>query len=128
MIVRVSALSVFRNSTYSRSGCTASAVFDTSVHGVVVHTRMRRAVRPGMPSASATTSPPTDPRSSATYTLGSSTSSYPWATSWLDSAVPHRAQYGRILCPRYSNPFRYSVASAHHTLSTYSDVYVTYGS
>jgi hypothetical protein len=102
-------------------------VFETSVHGVVVHTRMRRAVRPGM--AVGIRPPPLlppGPRSSATYTLGSSTSSYPCATSWLDSAVPQRAQYGRILWPAVEQPLsierRQRPPHALHVLGRVGDV------
>src|SRR6185437_10271415 len=97
-------------SRYTRFGCTANATLDTRVHGVVVHTRILVPVSP-FPC-------PASPISSATYTLGSRTSSYPCATSWLESAVPQRGQYGKILCPRYKKPFPCKVARAHHTLST----------
>jgi hypothetical protein len=91
------------------SGCTASAVFETSVHGVVVQTRIRgrsrcRAGPRAVTSARRTRSGPR--RLVSLRHLVD------------DSAVPQRAQYGRILCPRYSSPRSYSVFSAHQTLST----------
>ena len=63
---------------------TAAATFEINVHGVVVHTSR---------SASSSTS------GNRTYTDASVMSSYPSATSWLDSAVPHRPQYGTTLNP-----------------------------
>ncbi len=65
--------------TYSTSGPTAAPTFDTSVHGVVVHTNRSK-------SRSTT--------GKRTYTDGSVTSWYApgWPSSWLDSAVPQRPQ------------------------------------
>src|SRR6476659_2134460 len=65
-------------SPYSISGWTATATFDSSVHGVVVHTRSCR-----FGSCS---------RGKVTYTEFVVTSSDPKATSGLESTVPHRGQ------------------------------------
>ena len=57
--------------TYSTSGFTAMAVFETKVHGVVVHTNSE--------AFSAASSP--DVTGKRTKTDGSVTFSYPWANS-----------------------------------------------
>ncbi len=80
---RISRSSPERATTYVTSGWMAAAWLAGSVHGVVVHTRS------DVPSSSVS--------GKRTYADGSSTSRYPCATSWLESAVPHRGQYGTTL-------------------------------
>ena len=82
-----------------------SATLDGSVHGVVVHARNQLFSKPL--------------RLKRTKTEVSFTSLYPCATSCEESAVPHRGQYGTILCPLYKRPFFQISLSAHHTDSIY---------
>ncbi len=70
--------------TYSTSGCTATAVLETRVHGVVVHTSRE------VGCSGAAAGP--EVTGNRTYTEGSVTVSYPWASSWSESVVPQRGQ------------------------------------
>ncbi len=69
--------------TYVTSAFTATAVFATSVHGVVVQT-----------SSDALPASGPEVTGNRTYTDGSVTFSYPCASSWSDRVVPQRGQYG----------------------------------
>src|SRR4051794_21677327 len=79
-VARIRRRSPTAYSPYSRSGCTATATFDNKVQGVVVQTR---SWRPGSSSSG-----------KVTYTEFVVTVSYPSASSWLESTVPQRGQYG----------------------------------
>src|SRR3954471_7878099 len=103
-----------RARAYETSGCTASAAFDSRVHGVVVHASNET---PGSPTTG-----------NRTYTDGSITSLYPCATSCDDSAVSQRGQYGTTLWPSYSSPLSHTCLSAHQTDSMYSSSSVRYAS
>ena len=77
---RISSLpSEARIPTYASSARAATSRFAGSVQGVVVQTKSLR------PSA----------RGNRTVTDGSVVSRYPWATSWEESGVSQRGQYGR---------------------------------
>src|SRR3954454_3107750 len=98
---RMNTSSPTRARAYETSGCTASAAFDSSVHGVVVQASKET---PGSPTTG-----------KRTYTDGSTTSRYPCATSCDDSAVSQRGQYGTTLWPSYSSPLSHTCLSAHQT-------------
>src|SRR3990170_46354 len=103
--------------TYVSSGSTANPRFEGRVQGVVVQ---------------ATSDEPTNEGSGASTirnvanTLGSVTVAYPMATSWSESAVPHRGQYATDLSASNSRPWAWSSLSDHHTLSMYSVSIVQY--
>ena len=110
---RISRLPASSTSTYSISGCTANAAFDTSVHGVVVHTSRCR---------------PDPSRSSrVTQSDGSFTSRYPSESSWDDSTVWSEGHHGTTLWPLYSSPLSAICFRSHQIDSTYSAWKVTYG-
>ena len=100
--------------TYSTSGCTAIAVLDTSVHGVVVQTSRSAPTRREFASSG------TSVIRNRTVTDGSATSRYTsgWPISWSESGVPHRGQYGLIRKSRTSRPLSKMLFSAHQTDST----------
>ena len=85
------------------SGPTATARFDGSVHGVVVHTH----------SCSPVSS------RNATVSAGSWRSRYTSSirVSVLDSGVSHRQQYASTRKPSYTKPLSYKDLKAHMTLS-----------
>ena len=100
-------------STYSISGLTASAALDTSVHGVVVHTK---ACLPD-PSRS----------SRVTQSDGSSTSLYPSESSCDASTVWSEGHHGTTWWPLYRSPLSAICLRIHQIDSTYSAWKVTYG-
>src|SRR5882672_1490291 len=62
-----------------------------------------------------------------TKMLGSGTlSRYPIASSWLESGVAHRGQYGATRKPLYTRPCFHISLRAHHTDWMYSEVSVQY--
>ena len=91
-------------------------MFDTSVHGVVVQT-------------SSAAVPASGPEVSGrrTYTDGSVTVSYPCASSWSDSVVSQRGQYGETRWASNSRPASKICFSDHQTLSMYDESIVQYG-
>ena len=95
--------------------------FETSVHGVVVHTRMRRAVRPGIASASGTHLAARPSRGPARRTRSDPRRPRTPARPRGSTAPCRSARSTAGSCGRdRAGPFRSSVASAHHTLSMYS--------
>ena len=78
---------------YVSSGCTATAVLETSVHGVVVHTS-RSAPSSWALAGSDRVPAGTESSGNRTITDGSATVWYTsgWPISWSDSGVPHRGQ------------------------------------
>ncbi len=96
---------------YISSGCTATAVLETSVHGVVVQTSRSAPGSCGLaPSGTVSSRNRTVTDGSATiwYTSG-------WPSSWSESAVPQRGQYGLIRKSLTSRPWSKMTLSDHHT-------------
>jgi hypothetical protein len=87
-------------------GSTATPAFEMSVHGVVVQISNDAPTR--SPSAASVTG-------NRMKMLGSSTVSYPRATSASDNAVPHRGQYAVTLSASTSRPRSCRRLSDHHT-------------
>ncbi|CAM5476868.1 hypothetical protein SCALM49S_00271 [Streptomyces californicus] len=92
-------------------------MLETSVQGVVVQT-----------SSDASPASGPDVRGKRTKTEGSTTVSYPWASSWSDRPVPQRGHQGATRWSWTSRSLAKISFSDHHTESTYSGSIVRYAS